>query len=297
MSDDPRALYIDLVKKSLTCSLYEGYDGTLFKPRGSWRRALLRQLVPDDVRLVRRAPDEQRAEGKDWPALALSMVGTKRLDNLHACIETVLRDGVPGDLIETGVWRGGSCILMRAILKAHGVTDRSVFVADSFEGLPKPDAARLPRGCGGPALYLRRACGFLGAGSRQFRALRASRWPSALPQGLVQGHASDPLPIERLAVARLDGDMYESTMDAIEALYPKLEPGGFLIMDDYGAVPACKQATEDYRKPSRHPRAPLSGSTGPAFSGANRNSTRRPFPTSSRLRIRRGFPRPTACHP
>ena len=67
----------------------------------------------------------------------------------------------------------------------------------------------------------------------------------------LKGWFKDTLPIapiERLAVARLDGDMYESTMDAIEALYPKLQPGGFLIMDDYGAVPACKQATEDYRE-------------------------------------------------
>jgi hypothetical protein len=54
-------------------------------------------------------------------------------------------------------------------------------------------------------------------------------------------------PIERLAVARLDGDMYESTMTAIEVPYPKLQPGGFLIVDDYGAVPACKRAIEDYR--------------------------------------------------
>ena len=112
MSVDSRALYIDLVKKSLTCSLYEDTDGTFFRPRGSWRRTLIRWLIPKDVRLIRKLPG-QRPEGKDWPALALTMIGEKRLDNLHECVETVLRDGVPGDLIETGVWRGGSVILMR----------------------------------------------------------------------------------------------------------------------------------------------------------------------------------------
>jgi len=246
MSDDPRALYIDLVKKSLTCSLYEGYDGTFFKPRGSWRRGLLRQLVPDDVRLIRRAPDEERAEGKDWPALALTMVGQKRLDNLQECVEAVLRDGVPGDLIETGVWRGGSVILMRAILKAYGVTDRAVFVADSFAGLPKPDADSYPADAGDRHWTY----GELAVSLEQVRA-NFDRYGLLDDQvRFLKGWFKDTLPsapIERLAVARLDGDMYESTMDAIKALYPKLQSGGFLIMDDYGAVPACKQATEDYR--------------------------------------------------
>ena len=66
------------------------------------------------------------------------MIGQKRLDNLQFCIEQVIKDGIPGDLIETGVWRGGASILMRAILKAYNVVNRSVYVADSFQGLPKP---------------------------------------------------------------------------------------------------------------------------------------------------------------
>ncbi len=66
----------------------------------------------------------------------------------------------------------------------------------------------------------------------------------------LKGWFKDTLPsaeAEAYAVLRLDGDMYESTMDALNALYPKLSPGGFLIVDDYGAVPACRQAVEDYR--------------------------------------------------
>ena len=67
----------------------------------------------------------------------------KRLDNLQACLEDILRSGVPGDIIEAGTWRGGAAIFLRAILKAHGIADRSVWVADSFEGLPSPDFAVL----------------------------------------------------------------------------------------------------------------------------------------------------------
>lgn len=246
VSDDLRELYIDLVKKSLTCSLYEGNDGTIYKPLGGWRRALLRSLLPGDVRLVRRVRDDQRAEGKDWPSLALTMVGAKRLDNLQHCVLMVLKDGVPGDFIETGIWRGGSVILMRAILKAHGVTDRRVFAADSFEGLPKPDAGRYPADRGD-------RCWTFNDLAVSLEQVRTNLDRYGLLDDQVQflkGWFKDTLPqapIERLAIARLDGDLYGSTMTAIEALYPKLQPGGFLIVDDYGAVPACKRAIEDYR--------------------------------------------------
>jgi O-methyltransferase len=249
MTDDARALYIDLVKKSLTCSLYEGYDGTIYKPRRGWRRALVKKLLPDDVRLTRQVPDEKRVEGRDWPSLALTMVGAKRLDNLQLCVETVLEDGVPGDFIETGIWRGGAVILMRAILKAHGVTDRIVYGADSFEGLPKPDAANYPADAGDRHWTFDQ----LAVSLEQVTA-NVARYGLLDDQvRLLKGWFKDTLPrapIERLAVARLDGDMYESTMEALEVLYPKLEPGGFLIVDDYGAVEGCKRAIEDYRRRS-----------------------------------------------
>ena len=73
------------------------------------------------------------------PRAGWTMIGIKRLDQLQECAETVLRRGVPGDFIEAGAWRGGATIFMRGVLKAHNVTDRTVWVADSFEGLPPPD--------------------------------------------------------------------------------------------------------------------------------------------------------------
>ena len=76
------------------------------------------------------------------------MIGEKRINNIQFCVEQAIRDGVPGDLIETGVWRGGAVIFMRAILKANSVTDRTVWVADSFEGLPRPDREKYPADAG-----------------------------------------------------------------------------------------------------------------------------------------------------
>src|SRR5262249_3705989 len=93
---------------------------------------------------VRRGDYERRLAGTDFSDIAHSMLSMKRLDNLQMCVETVLHERIPGDLIETGVMRGGAIILMRAILKAYNVTDRTVWAADSFEGLPAPNIEKFP---------------------------------------------------------------------------------------------------------------------------------------------------------
>jgi O-methyltransferase len=244
MPTDP---YLDLVKKALAGSLGDGSECRAWRPRGRFRRALLRRILPPGVLLLERVAAEWTDEGKYWPAFALTMLGRKRLDNLEQCVETVLADGVPGDLIETGVWRGGACILMRAILKARGVTDRRVWVADSFKGLPKPDAGKYAADTGDQ----HHAWTELAVSKEQVQR-NFERFGLLDPQvRFLEGWFKDTLPgapIERLAVARLDGDMYESTMDGLVHLYDKLSPGGFLIVDDFGAVPACAQAVRDFRE-------------------------------------------------
>jgi len=85
-----------------------------------------------------------REDGSDWPTDAETMVGMKRLENLQDACLSVIREGVPGNFVETGVWRGGCGILMRAVLAATGDETRSVWLFDSFEGLPKPDPQRFP---------------------------------------------------------------------------------------------------------------------------------------------------------
>jgi len=187
----------------------------------------------------------EKSEGRTWPALADTMIGLKRLDNLHQCVETVLKEGIPGDLIETGVWRGGACIFMRAVLAAYGITDRRVFVADSFQGLPKPDEDKYPADKGDklhaePVLAVSRE-----AVEENFR-----KYGLLDDQVIfIKGWFRDSLPkanIKKLSVLRLDGDMYGSTIEVLNTLYPLLEKGGFCIIDDYALMP-CKRAVDDFR--------------------------------------------------
>jgi hypothetical protein len=187
-----------------------------------------------------------REHGMDWPVDAETMVGMLRLDNVQACVTDVLANNVPGDLIETGVWRGGSSIFMRAVLAAYGDTTRRVWVADSFQGLPVVDR--------GPGRFQS------GDELSEFANLAVSvdtvksnfeRYGLLDEQVcFLEGWFSETLPrapLGKLAVARLDGDLYESTMDALSVLYPKLSVGGYLIVDDM-SIQQCCDAVEDYRR-------------------------------------------------
>lgn len=246
----PAILYLDLLKRCLTRYEFDE-DLSPVVPASAWKRQLWQQIAHLLERrglvTYRRAPfrPEFREDGRDWPARAETMIGLRRLDNLQACIERVVAAGVAGDILEAGVWRGGAAIFMRAVLAAVGDTDRRVWVCDSFQGLPKPDPAHAAdagdQHWSQPALAIpleevRRNFARYGLLDEQVRFL--------------PGWFSDTLPgapIERLAVLRVDGDMYGSTMDVLNPLYPKLSVGGFVIIDDYGAVPACRAAVEDYR--------------------------------------------------
>lgn len=247
---DATALYLDLLKRCLTESIYdEDTYEPVKKPRGFLMRKIFDLLDRRGIKLVRLRPfDRQlRAEGRDWPPLAHTMIGRKRLDNLQFCVEDVLANDIPGDLIEAGVWRGGASIFMRAILKAHDVRKRCVWVADSFEGLPSPDARKYPADAAS-AFHTQEAL----AVSLEQVKLNFSRYGLLDEQvRFLKGWFRDTLPTtsdRRWAVIRLDGDMYESTMNALVNLYPNLSLGGYVIIDDYGAVPACRQAVHDYRE-------------------------------------------------
>jgi O-methyltransferase len=178
------------------------------------------------------------------------MLGQARLSHLVQCCIDVLRDGIPGDFIETGVWRGGACILMKGVLAAAGDQTRAVWVADSFQGLPPPDSDQYPADAGD----LHHVEADLRVTEDEVRE-RFRRYGLLDDRvRFLKGWFKDTLPdapIEALALARLDGDMYESTSDALRALYPRLSPGGWLIVDDYGAVEGCRRAVDDWRREHR----------------------------------------------
>jgi len=223
----PGTLYLDLMKKILTNSIYEDPNINAQHPP-----AYVRQL---------------RENGQDWPCMAHTMIGMKRLDNLQYCIEKVITEGIPRDLIETGVWRGGAAIFMRAILKAYGVTDRRVLAADSFDGLPAPDPLQFPQDTDDTHhknTYLAVSLEEVKANFERYGLLDEQ-------VVFIKGWFRDTLPnipADALAVLRLDGDMYESTWDALTNLFPKLSVGGYIIIDDYQVVPGCRAAVDDFRQ-------------------------------------------------
>jgi O-methyltransferase len=235
--------YLTLLKRALTHTLYwpldlmtEGDYATTEALKAAVREAWHR----GEVDLA-----ASRNEGKDWPKYAQTMVGSKRLDNVQECVERVLADRVPGDLIEAGVWRGGVAILMRALLMLHGDRTRLVFAADSFQGLPPPDTERYPADAE-DQLFTAEAL----AVSRDEVEQNFARYDLLDDQvRFLEGWFRDTLPTVQdrtWALVRIDGDLYESTMDALVNLYPHLSPGGFVIIDDF-AHKACRRAVEDYR--------------------------------------------------
>lgn len=218
---DDSSRYLKLMKLSLTDLVYENSE---------------------DARKAQR-------DGSEWPSRAYTMIGIERLNNIQECVEDVLANDVPGDFLEAGAWRGGATIFMRALLDAYDVEDRTVWVADSFEGLPPPDLDNYPADSDWHVNRLHEV--EVLAVSQEEVERNFGRY--GLLDGQVKflkGWFSDTLPtapIEQLAVLRIDADMYESTTDALVNLYDKLSPGGYVILDDYLLIPACQQAVDDYR--------------------------------------------------
>ena len=222
-----RDLYVDLLVRNLV-------DGIYGDP------------MPGPWRIGNKFDRGPRIPGTLGPSTAHTMVGVDRLRNLQELVQAALDENIPGDFIETGVWRGGCCILMRGILAANGDGERKVYVADSFAGVPppKPDlypADRDSRFHLHPELAV------------PLDVVKANFERYGLLDGqviFVKGFFCDTLPLLRsgpFALIRLDGDLYESTYVALQHLYPKVSPGGFVIIDDFGVGAECRQAVLHYR--------------------------------------------------
>jgi O-methyltransferase len=238
--------YLAVCKRCLTRGSYRAHSRVVGNRRWIPFAAAAFVVKRFGFELVRPVDPAARDQGLDYTTDADTMIGTARLDNLQACVVDVLQRGVPGDLIETGVWRGGASIFMRAVLHAYGVTDRTVWLADSFAGLPKPDPVRYPADAD-DGLW---KASVLAVSVDDVKANFSAYGLLDDQVRFLIGWFRDTLPsapIERLAVLRLDGDLYESTMDALTALYPRLSVGGYIIVDDYGAMESCRRAVDDFR--------------------------------------------------
>jgi len=243
--DDVGARWLDLLVGCLTRELFldeEAADVGRHEVPEAW----LPELRANGWRVVRRGGDAAaRSEGRDWPPFAETMVGRTRLASVRRCAEEVVADGIPGDFAECGVWRGGVVTLLRAVLAAAGDQERLVWAADSFEGLPAPDPGT-PQDAG----HDLSGVPILAVGAEQVRANLDRYGLLDDRTRFLVGWFADTLPtapIERLSLLRVDGDLYRSTMDVLVALEPKVSPGGYVIVDDYGSWEPCRQAVDEYR--------------------------------------------------
>jgi O-methyltransferase len=247
------ALYLNLMEAVLTGVIME--DPPIATPA---YKAIVSDVL-HGLYGVRAEPDSAslgfnaraREVGLDWPSRAFTMIGRQRLRNFRDSIESAITAGIEGDIVEAGAWRGGASIMARAVLAAHNVTDRRVYVVDSFAGLPPPDADRFPADAGDRLhrfTELAVSRGQVEANFRRFDLLDEQ-------VTFVEGWFRDTMPhfpAEKIAVLRLDGDMYESTFLPLQCLWDRVSEGGTIIIDDYHVMPACKLAVEDFARGQGH---------------------------------------------
>lgn len=185
-----------------------------------------------------------RSNGRDWPLYGLTMVGIKRLNSLQSMIANLLANNVEGDFVECGVWRGGSSIFMRGVLKAYNSLDRVVHLVDSFDGLP-PASTPEDEDIWSQVDFLKVHQDTVEDGFRRYHLLDSQ-------VQFHKGYFRYSLPKFRknfgdrkIALLRMDGDMYESTMDILFNLADVLAPGACIVVDDW-VIEACQKAMKEF---------------------------------------------------
>jgi O-methyltransferase len=167
------------------------------------------------------------------------MTSSRRGRALHRLAATAEADGVPGALVDCGVWNGGSTVLMSA-----GAPGREVWAFDSFQGLREPGELDGPASLG-------HVGDCLGSEERLREAFRLYADPARL--NVRKGWFEDTLPaaakeIDSVAVLHCDGDWYDSVLLTLETFYPQVSPGGFVVIDDYGHWVGARDATDEFRR-------------------------------------------------
>lgn len=247
-----RDRYLHLLKRALVNLLYPEDTlriGALAKgtaPEGDARKPFLcnvRHHLPARYAEILVASRLGLAGGLYNFALPHTLIGIQRLEQLERYAEILFREDVPGDFLEAGVCRGGASIFLRALQVSFGQAHRTVWIADSFEGLPKSTAT--------PDLTVDLSS--TPELKVSLEDVQENFWRYGLLDSNVRalkGWFADTLPnapVQQLALLRLDGDLYSSTMETLQALYHRVSPGGYVVVDDYGCFPMCRQAVDEFR--------------------------------------------------
>lgn len=231
-------LQLEFLKRILTDTVFdESIRNDFFENKKIPSDEVIKQIIEKGV-------DSSRLEGLDWPERAHTMIGIKRLNNLQESLDYIRNNNIKGDFIETGVWRGGASIFIKFYNDLYKM-NRTVFVSDSFEGLPRPDLEKYPQDANDTHYkidYLKVSLEEVTSNFQMYGVLDDNVI-------FLKGWFSDTLKdsrIKNLSLLRFDGDMYGSTIDVLENLYFKLNKNGVLIIDDY-CLPNCVKAVTDFR--------------------------------------------------
>lgn len=197
-----------------------------------------------------------------------TMTSGERLWSLLNAVRYVTSEQLPGDFAECGVWRGGSVMAMARELQRLGVTDRRIWLYDTFAGMTDPTEADVEVGTGVTAADMLRSTEvgdgnnvWCVAGRADVEAnVRSTGYPFdhfTFVEGDVSVTLHESAP-EQIALLRLDTDWYESTRVGLEILYPRLVVGGVCILDDYGHWLGARRAVDEYfaaagHRPYMHP--------------------------------------------
>lgn len=181
----------------------------------------------------------------------------ERLAAMVAAVDHMIANDLPGAVVEAGVWRGGSMMAAALRLLQHGAADRDLYLLDTYAGMTRPSDLDAPIGGSAAEAQAIWAATRQGEGSAwgcaTLEEVRRNMLSTGYPPNLmhlVKGPVEDTVPREvpcdRIALLRLDTDWYESTAHELRHLYPRLCPGGILIVDDYGHWSGARRAVDEY---------------------------------------------------
>lgn len=216
--------------------------------RAGWE--LSRPAVREDQALADLSLSDRQIMRRVAP---FTMTSPERRASLLGAVDHVVRQRIPGDIVECGVWRGGSMMAVALALLERGDTSRHLYLYDTFEGMSAPtEHDRAPNGEAAAAQLARTAREhplWAVAGLDDVRANLASTGYPADHIHYVQGMVEQTIPAtlpQQIALLRLDTDWYESTAHELQHLYPRLARRGVLIIDDYGHWSGARRAVDEY---------------------------------------------------
>jgi O-methyltransferase len=230
---------------------------------GKISRSSLSRLVRQDLlngrgNLHEDYPSDFSAEEKADVGIVrpLTMTSPERLISLSRGIDHIVQQRIPGDIVECGVWRGGSMLLVARKLARLKDTGRKLYLFDTFEGMSEPGSEDVSAVDNTPARDLMNAADKMAGDNvwcySSLDEVKANLGKAGYPLEnirFIKGKVEDTLPepsIGQIALLRLDTDWYESTKHELETLYDKLVPGGILIIDDYGHWSGSQKAVDEY---------------------------------------------------